>query len=75
MKFEVLTVVNINITVIWVVTPQSLVDRYKFFGAACCLHLQGRRATWNYMGSDNDIALHIDYFSYAILLGILNVFL
>lgn len=42
--------------------PRSLVDRYKCFGAGCCLHLQGRKATWRYTNSDNRIALHVGYF-------------
>jgi hypothetical protein len=40
-KFWLLTLVSIMITVM----ACSLDNRYKSFGAACCLHLQGRRVT------------------------------
>jgi hypothetical protein len=39
-RFEGLTTVNINITVLWEVTPCSLINRYYCFGEACYLKLQ-----------------------------------
>lgn len=32
-----------NITVDWCVTPYSLVDTYRCFGKATCVHREGRR--------------------------------
>jgi hypothetical protein len=42
-KSEVLTTVNMKITVFWDVVMHSLVNRYPRFGGTCCFHLQGRR--------------------------------
>jgi hypothetical protein len=39
MRFS--TAVKMSIVVFWVVTPRSLVDGYKRFGAMYRLHLQG----------------------------------
>lgn len=36
-SFEVLMAVNMNITTFWVVTPCSLVCRYRHFGGICSL--------------------------------------
>jgi len=30
------------VVVFWVVTPYSVAVEYQRFGAACCLHLQGK---------------------------------
>jgi hypothetical protein len=43
LRFEVLTAVNMKITVFWDVIPCRLVNIYKYFGGTCCLHLQERR--------------------------------
>lgn len=45
MKSGLVTLVSIMITVFWDVMACSLEDRNESFGAACCLHLQGRRVT------------------------------
>jgi hypothetical protein len=39
--FEVLTVMNMKMTVVRVVTPCSLIEFYRHFRGACCLHRQG----------------------------------
>jgi ABC-type multidrug transport system fused ATPase/permease subunit len=36
--FEVLSAVNIKITVFWDVTPCNLANRYQYFGGTCCFH-------------------------------------
>jgi hypothetical protein len=41
MEFQVLTVVSMKITVFWDVAPCSLVEVYRYFRGACCLHHQG----------------------------------
>ena len=38
-RFTVLAMMNINMTVLWVVTPCCLVDRYQRFGVTDCLIL------------------------------------
>jgi hypothetical protein len=36
--FEVLTAASVKMTVLWVVTPWSLVEGYRHFKGTCCLH-------------------------------------
>jgi hypothetical protein len=46
---QVLTLMNVQITVFWDVIPLSLVARYQCFRGTCCLHLQdpeGRGSTF-----------------------------
>jgi hypothetical protein len=45
-RFVVFTAVNINITVVWYVTPCNLVGKYQFLEGICCLHLQDRRVAY-----------------------------
>jgi hypothetical protein len=40
-KFDVFTVVKIQVEVFCYVTPCSVVVRYQRFEGPCCLHLQG----------------------------------
>jgi hypothetical protein len=40
-RFEVLTTVSTKMAVFWVVAPCSLVQGYRRFRGACCLHHQG----------------------------------
>jgi hypothetical protein len=40
-RFEVLTAVNIQVEVFWVVMPCSVVVGHQRFGGMCCLHLHG----------------------------------
>jgi hypothetical protein len=40
--FGVLTVVTMNNTLVWVVTPRGMVDVYERFGRKYYYHLQGR---------------------------------
>ena len=44
MKSEVVTQSNMEDTLFWNVMPYILVDRYRHFGATCCLCHEGRRA-------------------------------
>jgi hypothetical protein len=37
-RFEVLTAASIKMTVFWVVAPYSVVEVYRRFRGACCLH-------------------------------------
>jgi hypothetical protein len=39
-RLEVVTVVNIKITVFWDITPCSLIDIYRYFGETCFLRIQ-----------------------------------
>jgi hypothetical protein len=39
--FEVLTAASVKMAVFWVVAPCSLVEVYRRFRGACCLHYQG----------------------------------
>jgi len=39
MRFEVFTVVKIQVEVFWVVMPCSVVAGHQQFGGTCCLHL------------------------------------
>jgi hypothetical protein len=40
-RFQVLTAASMKVTVFWDVTPCSLVEVYRRFRGACCLHHQG----------------------------------
>jgi hypothetical protein len=40
LRSQVLTAASVKTTVFWVVTPCSLVDVYRRFTGACCLHHQ-----------------------------------
>jgi hypothetical protein len=40
-RFQVLTAASMKIDVFWDVEPCSLVEVYRRFRAACCLHHQG----------------------------------
>jgi hypothetical protein len=39
--FEVLTAASMKMAVFWVVAPCSLVEIYRRFRGACCIHIQG----------------------------------
>jgi hypothetical protein len=39
-RFQVLTAASVKLTDFWVVTPCSLVEVYRRFSGACCLHHQ-----------------------------------
>jgi hypothetical protein len=41
-RFQVLTAASMKTAVFWVVAPCSLVEVYRRFRGACCLHHQGR---------------------------------
>jgi hypothetical protein len=41
MRFEVLTSERMKMAVFWVVAPCSLVEVYRRFKGACCLHHEG----------------------------------
>jgi hypothetical protein len=43
MKFQLLTAASMKITVFWDVAPYSLVEVYRRFKGAYCLHHQGDR--------------------------------
>jgi hypothetical protein len=43
MIFEVLIAVTIKIKALWVMTPCSLIDRYRSFEKNCCLNLLSLR--------------------------------
>jgi len=48
------TAVTIRITVFWVVTPCSVVERYQRFGGTCCIHFHsedGKKASREYTGA------------------------
>jgi hypothetical protein len=40
MRFEVLTAARMKMTVFWDVAPCSLIEVYRRFRGACCLHHQ-----------------------------------
>jgi hypothetical protein len=40
MKFELLTLVTMQITISMNVTPRNLADKHEYFGETSCLHLQ-----------------------------------
>jgi hypothetical protein len=42
-RFQVLTAASMKMAVFWVVAPCSLVEVYRRFRGACCLHHQGDR--------------------------------
>jgi hypothetical protein len=42
-RFQVLTTASIKLAVFWVVAPCSLIEVYRRFRGACCLHHQGDR--------------------------------
>jgi hypothetical protein len=44
MGFEVLTAASMRMAVFWVVAPYSLVEVYRRFRGACCLHHNGDEA-------------------------------
>jgi hypothetical protein len=55
-------------TVIWVVTPCSLVEVYRYFGGACSLHHQGDRPAQQPRGlfasgtpDTNGISVHAEF--------------
>jgi hypothetical protein len=45
--FEVLTVMNMKMTVVRVVAPCSLIEFYRHFRGVCCLHRQGDKTSVN----------------------------
>jgi hypothetical protein len=57
---------TMKITIVWNVTPYSLVDRYKHFAETCCLHLQDRRAS-RVWGKGVSLPLPISIFFHAWL--------
>jgi hypothetical protein len=42
-RFQVLTAASMKMAVFWFVAPCSLVEVYRRFRGACCLHNQGDR--------------------------------
>jgi hypothetical protein len=48
MKFEILKVISMKITVVSGVTPYSLVDGYQCFRGSYCFHLQDKRTYFFY---------------------------
>jgi hypothetical protein len=44
-RFEVLTAASMKMTVFWFAAPRSLVEIYRLFRGACCLHHQGDHPT------------------------------
>jgi hypothetical protein len=42
-RFQVLTAASMKMTVFWDIAPCSLVEVYRRFRGACCLHHQGDR--------------------------------
>jgi hypothetical protein len=56
-SFEVCIVATMKITVVWDVTPRSLVEVYQCFGCKYCLHLQDCKAdsTLYYRNNDRTI--------------------
>jgi hypothetical protein len=40
MRFRVISVVTLRVTIVLDVTPYSLADRYQLFGGSYCLYLQ-----------------------------------
>jgi hypothetical protein len=59
MRFQVLTAMTVNNTIIWDVTPCILVNVYRHIGRLYSLHLQGRKE------SQDSLKL---YFSYCLLI-------
>jgi len=45
-RFELFTVLGINTTVSWDVTPCNLIDRYQHFGGNCHLQKQEEAGSW-----------------------------
>jgi hypothetical protein len=41
MRFQVLTAASMKMAIFWAVAPCSLVEVYRRFRGACCLHHQG----------------------------------
>jgi len=39
-RYEVFTAVKIQVKVVWIVTPCSIMVGYKCFGGPCCLHFR-----------------------------------
>jgi hypothetical protein len=46
-KIWILSAVTLKITIVWDVTPSSLVEIYRCFGATCCFHLQDGRVFYS----------------------------
>jgi hypothetical protein len=44
-----------EMAVFWVVAPCSLVEAYRLFRGACCLHHQGNRPTRRYNPEDSHL--------------------
>jgi hypothetical protein len=47
-RFEFLTVTSMKMAVFWVVAPCSLVEVYRRFRGACCLHHQDNETSVNF---------------------------
>jgi hypothetical protein len=45
LRFKVLTAASMKTAVFWVVLPCSLIEPYRRFRGACCLHHQGMTFT------------------------------
>jgi hypothetical protein len=43
MRFKIITVVTLNVTVLWDVMPCSLAEFTNVFEGICCFSVQGRR--------------------------------
>jgi hypothetical protein len=41
-RFQVLMAVSMKMAVLWIVPPLSLIEVYRHFRGACCLHYQGK---------------------------------
>jgi hypothetical protein len=47
LRFQVLTVSSMNVSLFWNVAPYSLVDTDRHFRGAYCLYHQGSKLVWN----------------------------
>jgi hypothetical protein len=60
-RFQVLTAASMKMTVFWVVAPCNLIDVYRHFRGACCLHHQGSPWWWRQQHLWNDGKFLLDY--------------
>jgi hypothetical protein len=56
--FEVLTAVNTQMAVFWVVAPCSLVELYQRFRGPCCLHHRADKLLPDYMALSQKTAIY-----------------
>jgi hypothetical protein len=72
-RFKVLSAVTMEITVLWDVTPCSLVNNYQHFGAVCCIFLRREsersmrrfpqntafyQTTWHFIAENSNLCSH-----------------